>query len=313
MKTKTQERILVGAMTAIVLLLLWILAAWAEVHSHTSRPRALTFAESHAPILSSLSTPTPNETIPVAPVVQRRTPELPESIKSERSLVIPNRSVQSSALQVQPNRTALNPVRRRVQMSSTSVSSRGHSKSSNIEAREPSRSEQLQPKRRHSPQFVTAVPERQQPPTVVLEREHQSSEPMNRVLQAEEARAIIQWMRITESELPSGIKRHIDYQPGNLSSVTHLEYEGDLWEIYLMARMPSEELHVVIVKGNLTYYVVDPSFKREGRRFRVGIARRSGNEIIGITSEERAASSTDAVLHYDVFLAWWDKMQLTLQ
>ena len=88
---------------------------------------------------------------------------------------------------------------------------------------------------------------------------------------------------------------------------------GELWEIYLMARLPSEELHVVIVRDLRTYYVVDPSFRREGRRFRVGVARRSGNVITAITSEERAASSHDAVLHYDVFLAWWDQTQRMLQ
>ncbi len=80
-----------------------------------------------------------------------------------------------------------------------------------------------------------------------------------------------------------------------------------------MARMPSEELHVVIVRNSATYYVVDPSFKRDGRRFRVGVARRSGGQITGITSEEHAASSSEAVLHYDVFLAWWDELRLTLQ
>ncbi len=313
MKTKTQERILVGAMTSIVLVLLWVFAAWVKVHSQTSKFRQLTFAESHAPILSSLPTPTGKETIPVTPVVRRRTPQLPTSIESGVSQIIPNQRTWSNALQVQPKKTTLNPVRRSIQMSSPSISSRGYSNSASIAVRATPRTEQLQLERQQVPRVVTGVTERQDTPTVILRPEHQTSKPTKRVLQTEEAKAIIQWMRISESELPLGIKRHVDYQPGNLSSVAHLEHRGDVWEIYLMARMPSEELHVVIVKRDVTFYIVDPSFKREGRRFRVGSARRSGNEITGITSEERAASSIDAVLHYDVFLAWWDKMQLTLQ
>ena len=120
-------------------------------------------------------------------------------------------------------------------------------------------------------------------------------------------------MRLTRSELPRGIQRHVDYQPGNLSASATIEHANEIWEIYLMARMPSEELHIVIVRGEASYYIVDPSFKREGRRFRLGVVRRSGGEITGITSEERAASSAEVSLHYEVFLAWWDKLRLTLE
>ena len=134
-----------------------------------------------------------------------------------------------------------------------------------------------------------------------------------RVLQNAEAKKIIEWMRLTRSELPRGIQRHVDYQPGNLSASSTLEQANEIWEIYLMARMPSEELHIVIVRGEASYYIVDPSFKREGRRFRLGVVRRSSGEITGITSEERAASSAEVSLHYEVFLAWWDKLRLTLE
>lgn len=164
---------------------------------------------------------------------------------------------------------------------------------------------------RQTPRAATEVAGRSDPPNNSPKIQRPSH--ANRVLKTEEAKKIVQWIRVTESELPPGIRRHVGYQPGNLSATAFLEHEGESWEIYLMARMPSEELHVVIVRGNATYYVVDPSFKRDGRRFRVGVALRSEGQITGITSEERAASSSDATAHYDVFLAWWDALRLTLQ
>lgn len=175
----------------------------------------------------------------------------------------------------------------------------------------PSQHAGMQQNLRQAPRAVAEVTGRSDPPDMSpgIERPPRA----NRVLKTEEAKKIIQWIRLTESDLPPGIKRHVGYQSGNLSATALLEHEGESWEIYLMARMPSEELHVVIVRGSATYYVVDPSFKRDGRRFRLGVARRSGGQITGVTSEEHAASSSEATAHYDVFLAWWDELRLTLQ
>ena len=65
-----------------------------------------------------------------------------------------------------------------------------------------------------------------------------------------ETNAIVAWMRLSESELPPGIKRHVEYQPGNLTAVAELNHEGEAWELYLLVRMPLRELHVVIVRDD---------------------------------------------------------------
>ncbi len=310
MKIKIQERLLACGMTAALLFILGLIATWVELRSHPPKLRQLSLTESFASVISRPSSAPPSVTKPVAPVPRRRTPRMPESIQSERSVSAPTQRVLPATLQLQQKEIPLNSAHRDIGETSVDVTARV-SRASSALTPSPSQHAGIQQNLHQAPRTVAEVTERSDPSGMSLGIEHPPQ--ANRVLKTEEAKKIIQWIRLTESDLPPGIKRHVGYQPENLSATALLEYEGEPWEIYLMARMPSEELHVVIVRSSTTYYVVDPSFKRDGRRFRVGVARRSGGQITGITSEEHAASSSEAVLHYDVFLAWWDDLRLTLQ
>lgn len=308
MKIKTQERLLACGMTAALLFILGLIATWVELRSQPPKLRQLSLTESFASVTSRPSSAPPSVAKPAAPAPRRRTPQMPESIQSERSISAPAQRVLPATLQLQQKGIPLKSAHRDIGETSVAVAARVSRASS---ALIPSQHAQMQQNLRRMPRAVAEVTGRADPPDMSpgIERPPRA----NRVLKTEEAKKIIQWIRLTESDLPPGIKRHVGYQPGNLSATALLEYEGEPWEIYLMARMPSEELHVVIVRGSATYYVVDPSFKRDGRRFRLGVARRSDGQITGVTSEEYAASSSEATVHYDVFLAWWDELRLTLQ
>ena len=123
---------------------------------------------------------------------------------------------------------------------------------------------------------------------------------------------LIRWMRLRPGELPSGIKRHTDWRAGNLTSKAVITREGETYELYLLARAPIREIHVVLVTGSKTYYLIDRSFRKEGRKFRTGTARRSEAVITGVVSEERAAASPEAAHFYNVFLSWWQRERLRL-
>lgn len=308
MNIKTQERLLACGMTAALLFGLGLVATWVELRSQPPKLRQLSLTESFASVTSRPSSAPPSVDKPAAPAPRRRTPQMPESIQSERSVSAPTQRVLPATLQLQQRGIPLNSEHRDIGETSVTVTARVSRASS---ALIPSQHAGMQQNLRQAPRAVAEVTGRSDPPDMSPGIERPPC--ANRVLKTEEAKKIIQWIRLTESDLPPGIKRHVGYQSGNLSATALLEHEGASWEIYLMARMPSEELHVVIVRGSATYYVVDPSFKRDGRRFRLGVARRSGGQITGVTSEEHPASSSEATAHYDVFLAWWDELRLTLQ
>ncbi|MCY4158440.1 MAG: hypothetical protein OXF48_02380 [Bacteroidetes bacterium] len=313
MRASTQDRFLACAITAALLLLLWQIAAWIEVQSHISELQDLEFAESFESVTNDPASSVSPVAKPLAkPIVRRQTPQIPKLEETQNPGLIPNQRIFTNTLNARRGGIELTPGHRNAVAPSPEVTTRISPTSSGMALRKASGIE-LQGSGQPNRLATAEVTARSNAPNQSPEASKGTGHQPSRVLKAEEAKKIIQWMQISRSELPPGVKRHVDYQPGNLTSTAFLEYEGETWEIYLMARMPSDELHVVIVRGDDTYYVVDPSFKREGRRFRIGVARRAGNEITGITSEERAASSKDAVLHYDIFLAWWDEMRLTLQ
>lgn len=122
---------------------------------------------------------------------------------------------------------------------------------------------------------------------------------------------LIRWMQLQPRALPSGIKRHVDWRVDNLTSTTVIEHEGETYELYLMARLPIREIHIVLVRESESYYLIDRSFQHEGRKFRVGTARRTRDTITGVVSEERAAGSPEAATFYNVFLSWWQRERLT--
>ncbi len=310
MSTQTKERTLACAMTAAIVLILWLVAAWVEVQSHTPELRELPIVEGFEPaVIRSAATPSAPETSVTPTVVERRVPQIPQAAPTPSPVSAPVRRAAPSSLLQQEAGIELDVSRPETETPSAGVTARVLPQSPGIALQKASHTAQQDARQSSS----ISVTQRAATPNTALEIENNTPVRPDRVLQTAEAKKIIQWMRLTEADLPPGVQRHVGYQPGNLSALATLEYADETWEIYLMARMPSEELHIVIVRGDASYYIVDPSFKREGRRFRLGVTRRSGGEITGITSEERAAASADVSLHYDVFLAWWDKLRLTLE
>ncbi len=310
MSTKTKERTLACAMTAAIILILWLVAAWVEVQSHTPELRELPIVDGFEPaVIHSAAPPSAPEVSVTPPSVERRIPQITRTAPIPPAVSAPVR--RTAPIPLLRQEAGINP---EVSRPATETLSAG------VTARRLPQSLEITPQGRAQAAEQGAraiasirVTQRAAAPNTTLRIEPNTPARPERVLQTAEAKKIIEWMRLTRSELPPGIQRHVDYQPGNLSASATLEQANETWELYLMARMPSEELHIVIVRGDASYYIVDPSFKREGRRFRLGVVRRSSGEITGITSEERAASSADVSLHYEVFLAWWDKLRLTLE
>ena len=310
MSTQTKERALACAMTAAIVLILWLVAAWVEVQSHTPELRELPIVEGFEPaVIRPATTPSVPETSVTPTAVERRIPQIPRAAPTPSPVSAPVRRTTLSPLLRREAGIELDVSRPETETPSAGVTVRVLPQSPGIALQKASHTAQQDARQSSS----ISVTQRAATPNTTLEIENNTPVRPDRVLQTAEAKKIIQWMRLTEADLPPGVQRHVGYQPGNLSALATLEYADETWEIYLMVRMPSEELHIVIVRGEASYYIVDPSFKREGRRFRLGVTRRSGGEITGITSEERAAASADVSLHYDVFLAWWDKLRLTLE
>ena len=244
MSTRTKERALAWAMTAVIILVLWLVATWVEVQSHTPELRELPIVNGFEP---AVIRPAASSSVPEAsvtpPTAKRRIPQITETARATPPMPAPARRATPSPLLRQEAGIQLEVSRPATETSSAGVTTRMLPQSLEITAQGG-----VEATEQHARQTSSInVTQRAAAPITALQMPTPARP--ERVLQNAEAKKIIEWMRLTRSELPPGIQRHVDYQPGNLSASATLEQSNEIWEIYLMARMPSEELHIVIVRG----------------------------------------------------------------
>ncbi len=113
------------------------------------------------------------------------------------------------------------------------------------------------------------------------------------------------WMRAHAAELPVGVRVHMNYEPSFLTSVAEVANEGRSYELFLMFNQSLREVHVVLVEGDRSVYLIDRGFQEQSRSLREGSVRRSGGQIVAIDSRSGAASGERSRDFYDVFLSWW--------
>lgn len=117
------------------------------------------------------------------------------------------------------------------------------------------------------------------------------------------------WMREHEAPLPVGVRAHVNFQPSFLTSTVPIVADGREWELFLMFNESLRELHIVLVEGNRSIYMIDRGFQEESRSLREGTVRRTGGEIVAISSRTASASSDRAQDFYNVFLSWWNAVK----
>lgn len=121
-----------------------------------------------------------------------------------------------------------------------------------------------------------------------------------------EADRLALWMRANPGELPIGVRVHVNYEPTFLTSTASFRDEGRNWELYMMFNESLRELHLVLVEGDRSVYLIDRGFQEESRSLREGTVRRTGGAIVAVDSRSGAPSGDRARDFYNVFLSWWE-------
>jgi hypothetical protein len=121
-----------------------------------------------------------------------------------------------------------------------------------------------------------------------------------------EADMLAAWMRSHAAELPIGVRVHMNYQPSFLTASAPFSSDGRQWELFLMFNESLREVHIVLVEGNQSVYLIDRGFLEQSRSLREGTVRRLDGQIVAVDSRTGAASSDRAADFYNVFLSWWE-------
>jgi hypothetical protein len=120
-----------------------------------------------------------------------------------------------------------------------------------------------------------------------------------------EADRLALWMESHPADLPVGVRVHVNYEPSFLTAVSTFSSGGREWELYLMFNQALQEVHVVLVEGDRSVYLIDRGFQEQSRSLREGVVRRSAGQIMAIDSRSGAASGEQSRDFYNVFLSWW--------
>ena len=120
---------------------------------------------------------------------------------------------------------------------------------------------------------------------------------------------LARWMRANPADLPVGVRAHVNYQPSFLTSAVPFTSDGRRWQLFLMFNESLRELHIVLVEGDRSVYMIDRGFQEESRSLREGTVRRADGEIVAVDSRSVSASGDRARDFYNVFLSWWESVQ----
>ena len=301
--SRSRERLLAVLMAFVFLLGAWLVADGVRLAGRGAGPIALAFEDLDTPAAP---------TAPLSDVLAARAGSL-----SRASLK--RAAIDGSMLKDASESAAGSGIRRRPSVSTDRLALRDNAGAEGSVRRLAvgSAAARTTPTARMSVALAPSVPEAERPRAIAerIERPESPVELKPKIRRSAQAAsdsmvlaidAIMEWMRLNGSRLPPGIRRHVGQREGDLTARAKAVHEGSSYEVFLLARVPVREIHVVLVRGEETYYLIDRSFQREGRSFRTGFARRASGVIQGVVSEEQAASSHEASRFYDVFLAWWD-------
>lgn len=126
-------------------------------------------------------------------------------------------------------------------------------------------------------------------------------------LDRSEVATLEEWMSGHPAELPVGVKVHLNHQPAYQTAVDRFRVGAREIELYLMFNPSVQELHIVMVEGDRSVYLIDRGLRSEGRSLREGTVRRWEGEIVAVDSRSGAASGERTREFYDIFLAWWER------
>ena len=123
-----------------------------------------------------------------------------------------------------------------------------------------------------------------------------------------DVQGIVNWMLDNPADLPAGVRQFVRHRPSFLASATSFVMDGQRFDLFLMCKESLYELHVVLVAGGNSTYLVDRSFQRLSSYISEGRVRREQRGGIAAIRSEQTSASTETIRDfYSVFLSWWER------
>ncbi len=299
--------------TAFLLLLIYVMAAWSDISPNEYATRIISFTNTVAPtpVAATSSEPASATVTPTAVTMPKRAEITLDPVRIDldrptltRSRVTPDAIQSKSILATDLNsqrpstrqrNSGLLGIRRRVP--------RGLSSQSVLPTVDPSL-ELPETNTLDVPLPETDIPEVREtvdsPDVRVFDDSSLSTE-------SEQTKEIVQWVIKHHIDIPSVVQRHMDFESGDRTSMDTIMVDNQPIEIYIVVRSGYNQLHVLLIDGDQSYFYINRGSRDQASRFRVGQVSRQGDFLLSrIISQERRISSDESQMFYRIFSDWWN-------
>lgn len=317
-RRETLERLAGSGITAVLVLLMYVLAAWSRVSTEDYTARLLTFTSIAQPPPPGPSAPVASESVAPAPEPAGATPVRETISLDPDRLILPERLELSVApsqrgaerlelnrpearsVEVSAARSDVGPTPRRRLAVRTSPGARLDSQVRTSPRSLPEPAPPLRMPERHEPEKRT-----ENTLSPVIERKVEEAAESGVLANSE----MIEWVRRHPAVLPDVVRLHMDFREGDWTAYAEHSSGGRTLELYLLVRRGVDQLHVLLVDGSDTYFFIDPGLTRQPTRLRVGQGRRKDGVVTFIASRETPPTSPDARVFFEAFLRWWTSIE----
>ena len=124
---------------------------------------------------------------------------------------------------------------------------------------------------------------------------------------------LAEWMKRNPAHLPSAVRRLMGdgrWDDSFLTSRTSFRIGDRVYELLLMSKEELKEVHIFLVQDRTAIYLIDRGFQKDSNFLRVGQVGFRNNEIAEIDSEMRDAGRQYTEQFYQIFLSWWNSVEL---
>lgn len=125
---------------------------------------------------------------------------------------------------------------------------------------------------------------------------------------------LIRWMKENPSELPQSVKSRMTdnrWDPNYLTSRVPFIINDREFDLLLMVKEADLEVHIFMVENkDGATYLIDDGFQRQSNSLVVGNVGYRNNDIVEVDSRMRPAGSQQSDEFYQIFLSWWDTVEL---
>jgi hypothetical protein len=126
-------------------------------------------------------------------------------------------------------------------------------------------------------------------------------------------KALVEWMRRHPSPFPPAVKRLMTqegWDPNFLTSEVRFSVGDRFFRMFLMCKEELYEVHICLVEGVKSTYLIDRGFQERSNYLRIGeVNVQEDGSILAFGTQREASSDVRTKEFYQIFLSWWDTVK----